>query len=381
MSAIPTPNPRLDVLLGTTSFPLDAADWKGRFIHDLAAALDRTGQVGVTLWGPPGELPGRVTSANSDSDTRWLQRMADEGGIAHLLRRRPVNGLVRAAGVLTRLRAACRRRQVDVYHVNWLQLALALPADRRPAYVAVLGSDFGLLRVPGMAGLLRRAFARRQTLLAPNAHWMSAPLAAQFEGVAEVRTNPFGVAPGWFEVKRSPATHREWLVVSRITRNKMGDLFDWGRDLFSAGRRLRLLGPMQEQVALPEWIDYEGPTNPTVLREHWFPRAAGLLTLSRHDEGRPQVMIEAMAAGLPVVASRIAAHADLIRDGETGWLVDDRRQLQQALDRAESTTVADEVGARARTAIRKEIGTWDDHAARCLSAYHDLLARESRHAA
>ena len=92
-------------------------------------------------------------------------------------------------------------------------------------------------------------------------------------------------------------------------------------------------------------------------------------------------MIEAMAAGLPVVASRIAAHADLIRDGETGWLVDDRRQLQQALDRAESTTVADEVGTRARTAIRKEIGTWDDHAARCLSAYHDLLARESRHAA
>jgi glycosyltransferase involved in cell wall biosynthesis len=61
---------------------------------------------------------------------------------------------------------------------------------------------------------------------------------------------------------------------------------------------------------------------PRALLEEWFPQAAGLITLSQHDEGRPQVLLEAMAARLPVIASNLPAHRDLIRSGETGMLVD-----------------------------------------------------------
>jgi glycosyltransferase involved in cell wall biosynthesis len=315
---------RLDVLMATTSYPVDAADWKGRFIHELAGALDRTGQTHVALWGPAGELPGGVVSAATAEETAWLQSLIDAGGIAHLLRRRPPSGLLRAAGILSRLRRACLRGRVDVYHVNWLQLLLGLPDDGRPAYVGVLGSDYGLLRMPGMTPLLRRALARRRSLVAPNAGWMAGGLASRFGDVAQIRPNPFGVSPRWFEVAREPIAPAEWLVVSRVTRKKLGDLVAWGEGLFEGQRRLRLLGPMQEQLALPGWIEHCGPTDPDALHRHWFPRATGLLTLSRHDEGRPQIMIEAMAAGLPVIASHLPAHADLIRDAKTGWLVDSR---------------------------------------------------------
>jgi len=48
---------------------------------------------------------------------------------------------------------------------------------------------------------------------------------------------------------------------------------------------------------------YHGPVSPDNLWGKWFPLCSGLITLSHHDEGKPQVMIEAMVAGLPVIAS------------------------------------------------------------------------------
>jgi glycosyltransferase involved in cell wall biosynthesis len=372
--------PALDVLMATTSFPRDATDWKGRFIHDLAAALDRTGEVRISLWGPPGALPGQVTAANSSGDAAWLDRLADRGGVAHLLRNHPLSGLLYARGILSRLRDACLRDPPQIYHVNWLQLALYLPDDRLPAYVSILGSDFGLLRLPGMTRLLRRAFSKRRTLLAPNADWMTSALTKKFGDVAEITTNPFGVSQSWFDIERRPAAHPEWLVVSRVTRNKLGDLIAWGDGLFTSDRRLRLLGPMQERLELPDWVVYEGHTSPDELRESWFPQAAGLLTLSRHDEGRPQVVIEAMAGGLPVIASRIPAHEDLIQHNETGWLVDSQQELADALQHAETPADAGKVGSNARDWIHDHIGTWDDSAKRCIAGYHDLVARESSHA-
>jgi hypothetical protein len=367
----------LDVLMATTSYPLDATDWKGRFVYELAAALDRTGEARCVMWGPAGRLPGNVVSANSAEDTVWLQRMARAGGIAHLLKRHPPSGLLHAAGILSRLRRTCRRSRADLYHVNWLQLALGLPDDSRPAYVAVLGSDYGLLRIPGMTSILRRTFARRRTVLAPNAGWMASKLREDFQGVAEIRPNPFGVSPDWFDIRHRPSASRDWLVVSRVTRRKLGDLIEWGEGLFGETRRLRLLGPMQEEITLPPWIDYEGPTNPGSLQDRWFPEAAGLLTLSRHDEGRPQIMIEAMAAGLPVIASGIAAHADLICHAKTGWLVESREELVDALAQAETPSTASEIGRRTQTWMREQIGTWDDYALRCVDVYRDLVQKKS----
>ena len=372
-----TSEPVVDVLMATTSYPSNATDWKGQFIHQLAAALDQTGRVQLALWGPPGELPGGVRTANSAQDADWLRAMADIGGIAHALRTNPIRGLLIARGLLSRLRAACRRHSPHLYHVNWLQLTLGLPDDQRPAYVSVLGSDFGLLRVPGISALLRRAFARRPTLLAPNAGWMAAALAERFGDLARVEPNPFGVASQWFELSRAPSMPHEWLVVSRITRKKLGDLPGWGAGLFGVERRLELLGPAQQEISLPDWIERHGATDPDGLRNHWFPRAAGLLTLSRHDEGRPQVLIEAMAAGLPVIASRIPAHADLVRHGETGWLVDSRDELAEALRQAEDPSIGPMIGAAARTWVRERIGTWDDTARRCIAAYDTLLGRTS----
>lgn len=365
------------VLMVSTSYPADDRDWHGRFIADMALSLSRRADVNIKLWAPPGDLSPGIESATESNESQWLRRLQDRGGIAHILRGAPMTSGPAIWGLLRRLRKAYRRHAhwADVVHVNWLQNALPLWGTRQPALVTVLGSDYGLLRLPSMVSLLRAALRGRRCILAPNAPWMSARLVEAFGDLAEVRPIPFGVDADWFTVTRhKPADSVvHWLVVTRLTRAKLGNLFNWGRSQFDGRRMLHLFGPMQEQIELPPWVHYHGPTNPTELRKRWFPRAAGLMSLSRHDEGRPQVMLEAMAAGLPVIASDLPAHRDCVRHGANGWIVRDQVELGLALSQLEVPSTNQQVGQAARDWARTDIGNWEDCAARYACAYERLL--------
>ena len=130
---------------------------------------------------------------------------------------------------------------------------------------------------------------------------------------------------------------------------------------------------MQEKVDIPSWAHFHGATHPLELREQWFPEAAGLITLSEHDEGRPQVILEAMAAGLPVIASDQPAHRDVILNGKTGWLVSSRHEFQEGLSWLKKKDNNIRMGERARMWIREHIGTWDDCAERYMKAYQSVM--------
>ncbi len=363
----------------STSYPESAEDWRGRFIVNIAAALAKRDDVTLSLWAPPGELPNDVDSINTPTDAIWLQRLLQQGGIAHLLRTRRVIAAGTILTLLIRLGRAYRRQPADVAHVNWLQNALPLWGTSTPALITVLGGDFGLLRLPGMKTLLRSVLRQRRAILAPNADWMKPALELAFGDLAEIRPIPFGVDAPWFEVVRHPPLDetRHWLAITRLTKNKIGDLFTWGDGLFNETRQLHLFGPMQEQVELPPWVHYHGPTHPADLLQRWFPLACGLITLSRHDEGRPQVMLEAMAAGLPVLASDLPAHRDMVQHQQTGWLVASRDELCQGLDWLEEPAHNLATGQAAHQWVKDSVGTWDDCAGRYAAAYQSLLEHKT----
>jgi glycosyltransferase involved in cell wall biosynthesis len=49
-----------------------------------------------------------------------------------------------------------------------------------------------------------------------------------------------------------------------------------------------------------------------------------IITANGTTEGLPVVLVEALAMGVPVVATRVAAVPELIHDGETGLLASPR---------------------------------------------------------
>lgn len=362
----------------STSYPLHEKDWRGRFIYDMAAALGKQPSQQLSLWAPAGPLPPGVACALLPGDAEWLAKMLAQGGIAHLLRTRKLSALTYGAGLLHRLNRAIKRTPTDVIHINWLQNALALWGTSTPAVVTVLGSDFRLLALPGMRQALRHVLKQRHAVLAPNAEWMAPELNRAFGDIADIRPVPFGVEAGWFDIQRRPqGSAKKWLVVSRLTRGKLGKLFEWGEGLFNGDNELHLFGPMQEQISLPAWVHYHGSTHPAALRDQWFPAAAGLITLSRHDEGRPQVMLEGMSAKLPVIASDLPAHRDLIRHGETGWLVTSQNAFADAMNFLGDPVQNVRMGEAGRDFILGQVGTWEDCANRYLSLYSEILGKHS----
>jgi glycosyltransferase involved in cell wall biosynthesis len=74
-------------------------------------------------------------------------------------------------------------------------------------------------------------------------------------------------------------------------------------------------------------------------------RSADVFVLPSRDEGMPNVILEAMASGLPVIATRIAGNEDLIRHQENGYLLppDDPSALASAL-----SAIAGDTGLRRR---------------------------------
>jgi glycosyltransferase involved in cell wall biosynthesis len=78
------------------------------------------------------------------------------------------------------------------------------------------------------------------------------------------------------------------------------------------------------------WCNYMGFTGRDSLK-NWLGKATALILPSLEDNC-PMVVLEAMAAGVPVAAGRVGGVPDLIREGETGLLFDpsQAREMREA---------------------------------------------------
>jgi glycosyltransferase involved in cell wall biosynthesis len=122
-------------------------------------------------------------------------------------------------------------------------------------------------------------------------------------------------------LREGPGTY--FLLLSRLVVEKgISDIVRaWDEDL----GELRIAGDGPERVhlerlAMGRGVRLEGAVSPEVIPA-LLAGARALLLPSLWFEGQPRVVVEAYAAGVPVVATRIGGLAEVVIDGETGITV------------------------------------------------------------
>ena len=103
-------------------------------------------------------------------------------------------------------------------------------------------------------------------------------------------------------------------------------------------------------------------------------QASDVFVLPSRSEGHSNALLDGLAAGLPVIASRVGAASEVIRNGENGILVDreDTAALVLALDRLlGDADLRRLMGEAARQPL--DLPTPDQYTERLFSVYRDLL--------
>ncbi len=83
-------------------------------------------------------------------------------------------------------------------------------------------------------------------------------------------------------------------------------------------------------------------------------RAAEIFVLPSRSEGSSNALLEAMAAGLPIVATEVGSNRELIQPNRTGWLVppdDPTRMAEAILNTLFNPSARQRVGAAARAEV------------------------------
>lgn len=206
-------------------------------------------------------------------------------------------------------------------------------------------------------------------------------LARAFDASVDIAVVPNGV-----EVERFASPHRTWtssriLSVGRIVHQKGLDVammalaglkdLDWQWRIVGDGPQLPVLQGMIRQQALDGRVQFLGWKKPEELQGEYA--NANLFLFPSRDEGMPNAVLEAMASGLPVVATRISGNEELIVDGETGALVplEDEGALRATLRQLVSDSDRRErMGRAGRERVRRDYG-WQSAARQ----YRGILER------
>lgn len=182
------------------------------------------------------------------------------------------------------------------------------------------------------------------------------------------------VKPNFVDVQQPPQGPRSGaLFVGRISAEKGADV------LVRAVRKMNDLkltvigaGPEQDRLALLPGVRSIGWQDQDAVHAHM--RSSSYLVMpSVWYENFPRTLVEAFACGLPVIASRIGALAELVEPGRTGLLFDpgSADSLQKTLDWAEQNPDRmREMGANAREVYEREY-TAERNYEKLMSIYFD----------
>jgi glycosyltransferase involved in cell wall biosynthesis len=211
-------------------------------------------------------------------------------------------------------------------------------------------------------------------------------LALEFYKRVPIRIIPNGVDFNFFK-----PVHRNWspprlLFIGRVVYQKGMDLLiNALSQLDQLAWELSIVGDGSYKEQLQAQIDYHQLTNRIHFHgwckkeelQPFLSQANIFINPSRH-EGMPNAVLEAMASGLPVIASNISGNEELIRDGENGLLFisEDPEGLKNALEiLMKNSALCKKMGKNARKEIEKNY-RWEHSGLKYLQLLKDIVERK-----
>jgi glycosyltransferase involved in cell wall biosynthesis len=386
----------------STGFPRFPGDLFGSFVLELARELVAQGAA-VTVVAPHQHAIPRAEVMDGVCVRRFAyawplrwQRVAYGDGIPTNLRRSWVTRCQVPLFLGGFLRAAQQAVDgADVVHCHWSAAGLvgywATRRRPRPVVLTVRGSDLHLQR--GVSGRMNAWVWRRMDRVIAVSQDLASRLVAA--GVPATRTLVVrnGVAGRFAPLDRQQARTRLGLPSDRHVILFVGLLVPVkGVDvLLAALRQLAdprslcvLVGDGSERAALAaaataaglgEQVHFAGAQPSTEIP--WWMGAADVLVLPSRSEGRPNVVLEAQACGLPVIATHVGGTPELIEHQQSGWLVppDQPGVLAAAVARLrDDPQLAVRLGTEGRARLGRSDATWTASARQTRAVYSEVLA-------
>lgn len=336
----------------------------------MARELARRGHAVTFLYGPPDRNEGSY-----EPELAALAPLGVRGRLVPALARDP--DPIRDLAALRALLREAARGDHDVLHTYTSKAGwLGRLAGRLAGVPAVVHSAQGHVfaagaRIPGVSG----SAARRSLFLAMErraARWADALVALTPEEASEQEA--LGIGRGRFRVIPNPVEERFFEVSAPLPNGRPEQIAVCvGRLASEKGQRFLLEAFSRVRAARPAlklWLVGDGPDRPDLeafVREQGLAdavrfwglqpdvvpilRQADFLVLPSAYEAQGIVLLEAMAAGLPVVATRVGGVPRFVTDGVEAFLVPfgDAEALAQALGRlAASPEMGRRLGAAGR---------------------------------
>jgi alpha-maltose-1-phosphate synthase len=224
-------------------------------------------------------------------------------------------------------------------------------------------------------------YAECDVVVVPS-HFVKRSFVEQGVPPDKVSVCPYGVDLSLFAPQpKEDDRFRALFVGAYSLRKGIGDLFDAVRPLVTAGRcQLWLVGhtTADGRRLLARNADIaidKGPQPRSSLG--WYYSQGSVLVLPSIEEGMALVLAQAMACGVPVIASAHTGAEDLLQDGVEGFIVPARdpgairMRLEWMLDNPRERAA---MGAAARRRVR-DLGGWRTFA----RASHEVYARATAH--
>lgn len=386
------------VALITTSFPMTRESADGIFVARLADSLATDAELTVitpdSTEGTPKPRHGYPIQGFRYAPRRWQRLAHSPGGIPVALRDSPwlwllVPGFL-CAVFLVSLRAA---RTHDVIHANWIAVGaiagLAGRIRRTPVVTTLRGADVTRLERSITDRLLLRLVLRTNDRLIGVSDAIRDQVNTLVPGhEARVTTIPNGVDDRLFELAGQPKDAgskplRLITVGSLIPRKSVATILDAIAQLDDTSLQLDVVGDGPERTMLQARISQLGlhgrarllgPVPPSSIDQ--VLARGDVFVMASRSEGRPNALLEAMAASLPPVAPAIPGIIELIEHDRTGLLYGpgEASELAACLRR-----IAGDAGLRARlgTAARRELDErglrWNRTAKSYLATYRSAV--------